>query len=336
MVTASKLRGGQKAAVLVIALGQDIAAKIYPFLSEEEIEDITMELANIGKIENEEIDSVLNEFYEIGVAQRFISTGGVEYAKSVLSKAMGDEKAEDILNRLSTFLQVKPFDLIRKTDASSLINFIHNEHPQTIALILSYLDSSKGAQVVQALEPEKQVDVVKRMALMDQTSPEVIREIERVLEKNLSTLISQEFSQAGGVPALVDILNRVDRATEKAILEKLEEDDPELAEEIKNRMFIFEDIVHLNDRAIQQVLKEVDTKELSLALKGVSEEVLNKITKNLSKRAGAMLVEDMEFMGPVRLKDVEASQQRIVNVIRSLEEAGEIVIVRGGEDELVS
>lgn len=304
-------------------------------MSEEEIEDITMEIANIGKIDNEDIDDVLQEFYEIGVAQNYISSGGVEYARTVLARAMGDEKAEDVLKRLSTFLQVKPFDLIRKTDASSLINFIHHEHPQTIALILSYLDPAKAAQVVQSLEPEKQVDVAKRMALMDQTSPDVIREIERVLEKNLSSLLSQEFSQAGGVPALVDILNRVDRATEKAILEKLEEDDPELAEEIKNRMFVFEDIVHLNDRAIQQVLKEVDTKELSLALKGVTEEVLNKILKNLSKRAGAMLVEDMEFMGPVRLKDVESSQQRIVNVIRSLEEAGEIVIIRGGEDELV-
>lgn len=335
MAPATKFRGGQKAAILVIALGEEVAAKVYPHMSEEEIEDITMEIANIGKIDNEDIDDVLQEFYEIGVAQNYISSGGVEYARTVLARAMGDEKAEDVLKRLSTFLQVKPFDLIRKTDASSLINFIHHEHPQTIALILSYLDPAKAAQVVQSLEPEKQVDVAKRMALMDQTSPDVIREIERVLEKNLSSLLSQEFSQAGGVPALVDILNRVDRATEKAILEKLEEDDPELAEEIKNRMFVFEDIVHLNDRAIQQVLKEVDTKELSLALKGVTEEVLNKILKNLSKRAGAMLVEDMEFMGPVRLKDVESSQQRIVNVIRSLEEAGEIVIIRGGEDELV-
>ena len=335
MTPAAKYRGGQKAAILVIALGEDVAAKIYPHMNDEEIEDITMELANIGKVDSEDIDDVLQEFYEIGVAQNYISSGGVEYARSVLAKAMGEEKAGDVLNRLSTFLQVKPFDLIRKTDASSLINFIHHEHPQTIALIISYLDAGKAAQVVQALEPDKQVDVAKRMALLDQTSPEVIREIERVLEKNLSSLLSQEFSQAGGVSALVDILNRVDRATEKAILEKLEEDDPELAEEVKNRMFVFEDIIHLNDRAIQQVLKEVDTKELSLALKGVSEEVLNKITRNLSKRAGAMLVEDMEFMGPVRLKDVESSQQRIVNAIRSLEEAGEIVIVRGGEDELV-
>ena len=181
MAPATKFRGGQKAAILVIALGEEVAAKIYPHMSDEEIEDITMELANIGKVDNEDIDDVLQEFYEIGVAQNYISSGGVEYARSVLAKAIGEEKAEDVLKRLSTFLQVKPFDLIRKTDASSLINFIHNEHPQTIALILSYLDPSKAAQVVQSLEPEKQVDVVKRMALMDQTSPEVIREIERVL-----------------------------------------------------------------------------------------------------------------------------------------------------------
>jgi len=335
LAQATKLRGGQKAAILIIALGEEISAKIFSHLSEQEIEDITMELANIRNVDNEEIDTVLEEFYDMGVAQRFIASGGVDYARTVLARALGDEKANEVLQRLSTFLQVKPFDLIRKTDASSLINFIHHEHAQTIALILSYLDPVKGAQVIQALEPAKQVDVARRMALMDQTSPEVIREIERVLEKNLSSLLNQEFSQAGGVPVLVDILNKVDRATEKAILEKLEEEDPGLAEEVKNRMFIFEDIVHLNDRAIQQVLKEVDTKELSLALKGVSEEVMNKILKNLSKRAGAMLVEDMEFMGPVRLKDVEGAQQRIVNVIRSLEEAGEIVIVRGGEDELV-
>ena len=335
MAQATKLRGGQKAAILVIALGEEVSAKIFSHLSDQDIEDITMELANIRNVDNEEIDTVLEEFYDMGVAQRFITSGGVDYARTVLSKALGDAKASEVLQRLSTFLQVKPFDLIRKTDASSLINFIHHEHAQTIALILSYLDPVKGAQVIQSLDPTKQVDVARRMALMDQTSPEVIREIERVLEKNLSSLLNQEFNQAGGVPVLVDILNKVDRATEKAILEKLEEEDPGLAEEVKNRMFIFEDIVHLNDRAIQQVLKEVDTKELSLALKGVSEEVMNKILKNLSKRAGAMLVEDMEFMGPVRLKDVESSQQRIVNVIRSLEEAGEIVIVRGGEDELV-
>jgi len=335
LAQATKLRGGQKAAILVIALGEEVSAKIFSHLSDQDIEDITMELANIRNVDNEEIDTVLEEFYDMGVAQRFITSGGVDYARTVLSKALGDAKASEVLQRLSTFLQVKPFDLIRKTDASSLINFIHHEHAQTIALILSYLDPVKGAQVIQSLDPTKQVDVARRMALMDQTSPEVIREIERVLEKNLSSLLNQEFNQAGGVPVLVDILNKVDRATEKAILEKLEEEDPGLAEEVKNRMFIFEDIVHLNDRAIQQVLKEVDTKELSLALKGVSEEVMNKILKNLSKRAGAMLVEDMEFMGPVRLKDVESSQQRIVNVIRSLEEAGEIVIVRGGEDELV-
>jgi len=331
-----KLTGKRKAAVLMAALGKDSAAEIFKFLSEAEVESVTMELANLNKIDNEMIDSVYADFHEIGVAQRFITQGGVDFAKSILEEALGEARAEEVVQRLSTFLQVSPFDFVRHTDPQAISNFIINEHPQTIALVIAYLDSGQASVLMEALDPEKQAEVARRLALLDRTSPEVIREIERVMEKNLSAILSQEFSSAGGVGSLVDILNKVDRGTEKAILEALADRDPELAEKVKNLMFIFEDITHLDDRSVQQVLREVDTKELSLALKGVSEEVAAKVFKNMSKRASTMLQEEMEFMGPVRLKDVEASQQRIVNIIRQLEDQGDIFISKAGEEELIA
>ncbi len=319
----------------MVGLGKEAAAEIYKNLTETEVEDITMELANIGKVDTEAVDDVYQEFYEIGVAQQYISVGGVDYARSILEEALGADRAEEVVAKLSTFLQVSPFDFIRRADPKAISNFIVNEHPQTIALVMAYLNPEQASTLLQSLDPEKQAEVAKRLATLDHTSPEVIREIERVMEKNLAAILSQEFSTAGGVSALVEVLNRVDRATEKAILESLGDRDPELAEQIKNMMFIFEDIVHLDDRAVQQVLREVDTKELSLALKGVNEEVAQKVYHNMSKRAASMLQEEMEFMGPVRLKDVESSQQRIVNIIRQLEDQGEIIIARGSEEELI-
>lgn len=319
----------------MVALGRDSAAEIYKHLTETEVEDITMELANIGKVDSEIVDNVYQDFYEVGVAQQYINMGGVEYARAILEEALGTNRAEEVVAKLSTFLQVSPFDFIRRTDPKAISNFIVNEHPQTIALVMAYLNSEQASTLLQALEPEKQAEVARRLATLDHTSPDVIREIERVMEKNLAAILSQEFSTAGGVSALVEVLNRVDRATEKAILESLADRDPELAEQIKNLMFVFEDIVHLDDRSIQQVLREVDTKELSLALKGVSEEVAQKVYRNMSKRAASMLQEEMEFMGPVRLRDVESSQQRIVNIIRQLEDQGDIIIARGGEEELI-
>jgi flagellar motor switch protein FliG len=331
----TKIPGKRKAAIIMAALGKDSAAEIYKYLSEAEVESITMELANLGKVDNEQIDGVYRDFHEIGIAQRYITEGGVEYARSILEEALGSSRAEEVVQRLSTFLQVSPFDFVRRTDPQAIANFIINEHPQTIALVIAYLEPSQASVLMQALDPEKQAEVARRLALLDRTSPEVIREIERVMEKNLSAILSQEFSSAGGVGALVDILNKVDRATEKAILEALGDRDPELAEQVKNMMFIFEDVIHLDDRSVQQVLREVDTKELSLALKGVSEEVANKVYRNMSKRAASMLQEEMEFMGQVRLRDVEAAQQRIVNIIRMLEDQGDIIITKGGEEELI-
>jgi flagellar motor switch protein FliG len=277
----------------------------------------------------------LEEFQEMMTAQNFITSGGIDYARELLEKSLGSQKAIDIINRLTSSLQVRPFDFIRRTDPAHLLNFIQQEHPQTIALILAYLDPSKASVILQNLPVEIQSDVARRIATMDRTSPDVLREVERVLEKKLSTLSSEDYTAAGGVESIVEILNLVDRSSEKSIIESLEEDDAELAEEIKKRMFVFEDIVLLDDRAIQRVLREVDSQELSKALKSVDVEVQDKVFKNMSKRAAAMLKEDMEFMGPVRLKDVEDAQQKIVASIRRLEDSGEIVIARSGEDELV-
>ncbi len=329
------LTGKQKAAILLISLGPEVSAQVFKHFKDEEIEQLTLEIANIRKVTSDDRGRILTEFHDLLVAKEYISSGGIDYAKSVLEKALGTQKALDIIQRLTATLQVKPFDFIRKTDPSQLINFIQAEHPQTIALIVAYLASEQAAVILSALPPDRQADVAKRIAVMDRTSPEVIREVERHLERKLSTVVSEDFASAGGVQTVVDILNRVDRTTEKTIMESLEIQDPELAEEIKKRMFVFEDIVQLDDRAIQQVLREVDSRDLALALKGSNEEVVAKVQKNMSKRAVDMLKEEMEFMGPVRLRDVEDAQQRIVNVIRKLEEAGEIIVARGGGDEVI-
>ncbi|NOY10057.1 MAG: flagellar motor switch protein FliG [Spirochaetes bacterium] len=330
-----QLSGRQKAAVFLVTLGSEISAEIFKNLREDEIEQLTFEIARLENIEPEERDQVLVEFQELMMAQDFISTGGIDYARELLEKSLGTQKAVDIINRLTSSLQVRPFDFIRRTDPAHLLNFIQQEHPQTIALILAYLEPQKASIILSSLPHEVQSDVAKRIATMDRTSPEVLREVERVLEKKLSTLSSEDYTAAGGVESIVEILNLVDRSTEKTIIESLEEDDPELAEEIKKRMFVFEDIVLLDDRAIQKVLREVDTTELAKALKAVDSEVQDKIFRNMSKRAATLLKEDMDYMGPIRLKDVEESQQKIVSIIRKLEEQGEIVVARAGEDELV-
>lgn len=331
----SQLTGRQKAAVFLVSLGSDVSSEVFKHLREDEIEQLTFEIARLDKVDSEDRDRVLQEFQEMMMAQDFIQNGGIDYARDVLERALGTQKAIDIVNRLTSSLQVRPFDFIRRTDPSHLLNFIQGEHPQTIALILAYLDPQKAAQILSGLNHQIQADVARRIAQMDRTSPDVLREVERVLERKLSTLASEDFTSAGGVDAIVEVLNQVDRGTEKIIIEALEEEDPELAEEIKKRMFVFEDIVLLDDRSIQKVLREVDTQDLAKALKGVDAEVQEKIYRNMSKRAASLLREDMDFMGPIRLRDVEESQQKIVNIIRKLEEAGDIVVARAGEEELV-
>ena len=327
--------GIQKAAILLIALGPERSADIFKHLKEDEMEDLPLEIANTRSVSPQDKEDVLNEFYQICLAQQYIAEGGIGYAKELLDKALGEDRAKEVITKLTASLQVRPFEFVRKTDPSQLLNFIQDEHPQTIAMILSYLTSAQAALVIGALPPEKQADVAKRIAMMDRTSPDVIKEVERVLEKKLSSLVNQDYTIVGGVDAIVNILNTVDRTTEKHIMESLEIEEPELADEIRKKMFVFEDILLLDDRAIQRVLRDVDNADLGVALKAANEEVQNVIFKNLSKRLAAMIKEDMEFMGPVRMKDVEEAQQKVVSVIRKLEDSGEIVISRGGGDEIV-
>lgn len=329
------LAGRKKAAIFLISLGPDLSSQIFKHLPDNEVEKLTLEIANIRKVSPEKRDQVFQEFYQNALANDYITQGGIDYARELLEKAYGDGKAEEIINRLTANLQVRPFDFARKTDPAQLINFIQYEHPQTIALIMAYLDTEQASAVLSALPAELQVDVARRLALMESTSPEVLREVENVLEHKLSTVVTQDYTKAGGVESLVDVLNRVDRATEKTIIETLEVQDPELAEEIKKLLFVFEDIVQLDDRSVQLVLRGVDSHDLALALKGSGEEVMNKIKHNISKRAAQILQEEIDYMGPVRLRDVEEAQQKIVAEIRKLEEQGQIIITRGGRDEVI-
>ncbi len=332
---AEKLGGLQKAAILLIGLGPEKSANIFKYLKEDEIEELTLEIANTRSISPQLKDDVVNEFYQVCLAQQYISEGGIGYAKELLDKALGQDRAEQVITKLTASLQVRPFEFVRKTDPTQVLNFIQDEHPQTIAMILSYLSPNQASLIIGSLEPEKQADVAKRIALMDRTSPDVIKEVESVLERKLASLANQDYTIVGGVDAIVNILNTVDRSTEKHIMETLEVEEPELADEIRKKMFVFEDILLLDDRAIQRVLRDVENSDLAVALKGSNEEVKGAILRNLSKRLAAMIEEDMEYMGPVRMKDVEEAQQKIVAVIRKLEDSAEIVISRGGGDEIV-
>ncbi|AGA70283.1 flagellar motor switch protein FliG [Desulfitobacterium dichloroeliminans LMG P-21439] len=330
-----QLTGIQKTAILMIALGSERSAKVVQHLTEAEIEQLTLEMANVRKISSEQRDKVVDEFYQMCVANDYISQGGIDYARDVLERALGEQRAFEIITRLSTSLKMRPFDLVRRTDPKQLLSFIQGEHPQTIALIMTHLPADKAAILLSSLPQERQADVTKRIALMGRTSPDVLKEIEKILERKISSLAPADYTSSGGIQSVVDILNRSDPGTLKVVMESLEVDDPELAEQVKRQMFVFEDIVMLDDRGIQLVLREVDMKDMALSLKGSNPEVAQKIMANMSARASQNLREDMEFMGPVRLRDVEEAQQRIVKVIRRLEETGAIVISRGGSDEII-
>ncbi|KEH88672.1 MULTISPECIES: flagellar motor switch protein FliG [Clostridium] len=336
MAKEDKLTGVQKAAILFITLGPDAASGIIKKLPDSDIQKITYEIANISSVKQEQRSDILNEFIEMNKAKDYIIEGGFEYARALLGKALGNQRANEILEKVTEATQqYRPFAIARKADAHQLLNVIANEHPQTIALILCYLQAEKAAQIIGELPEDIQWEVAYRVASMDNTSPMVIKEIEKVLNGKLSSVVRTDMTTIGGVETIVDILNQVDRTTEKNITEGLERQDPELAEKIKQSMFVFEDIITMDDVSIQRVLREVETKDLALALKGCSEEVANCIFRNQSKRAAASLKEDIEFLGPVRLMDVEKSQQQIVSIIRRLEDAGEIIISRGGEDAII-
>ncbi|MCB0882575.1 MAG: flagellar motor switch protein FliG [Thermoleophilia bacterium] len=336
MPTDSQISGRQKAAILMVALGERASAEVFKHLRSEEIDELTLEIAGVGSVSQETRTDVLEEMYETAIAQNYITEGGLDYARNILVGALGEEKAAEVLARLSQVIQVSPFEFLRRTDAAQILNVVSNEHPQTVALILAYLPADTAGQVLSALPGELQSEVAMRVALMDRTSPEVIMEIESVLERKLSSVISQDFTSAGGIKALVEVLGQVDRGTEKGILESLEEHNAELADEVRRLMFLFEDIVMLDDRSIQQVLREVDGRDLAVALKGAGDAVSEKILKNMSSRAAENVKEDLQYMGPVRVSQVEEAQQGIVGIIRRLEDAGQIVISRGGDDDLIA
>ncbi len=325
----------QKAAILLISLGPEVAANVYKHLREDEIEQLTLEIATLRKVESEDRNTILQEFHDLAIAEEYISQGGIEYAKEILQKALGSERAISILEKLTATLQVRPFEFARKASAAQILSFIQNEHPQTIALVLSYLDAKQAAAILSELPQPLRSDVARRVAKMDATSPDVVNSIERMLENKLASTTMIDTTSVGGLDAIVQIINDVDRATERSIMETLEVSDPQLAEEIKKKMFVFEDIVMLDNRAIQRVVRDIEQNDLILALRTASEDVREVIFKNLSKRMVETFKEEMEYAGPVRLRDVEEAQQRIVAQIRRLEDMGEIVVARGGGDDVL-
>jgi flagellar motor switch protein FliG len=333
---ASDLPGVRKAAVLLVSLNQDQAAEILKRLPLEAAEEIGREIASLDQVKSDARRDVFGEFYGLALANAYVAEGGLEYAKTLLSKSLNKEEAARIIKLVTQQVQTTPFSFLQKAESENLLTFIQDEHPQTIALILAHLPSQKASEILVGLPGQKQIEVVKRVANMEQTNPEVIKEVERGLEHRLSDIVSQTFEKAGGVDTVAEILNLADRSTEKGIMEGLEAEDPDLVEQIRRLMFVFEDILLVNDKGIQSVLKEVDNDALSLALKTASDELKQKIFKNMSERAAQLIQEDMQYMGPVRVSDVEAAQQKIVDTVRRLEDAGEIIISgRGGEKEMV-
>ncbi|TLS36630.1 flagellar motor switch protein FliG [Pseudalkalibacillus caeni] len=330
-----KFNGMQKAAVLLTSLGPDASVQAFKLMSEREIDKLTLEIAELKKVEKEDRDSVLEEFHQMMLAKDYMSTGGIDYAAGILEKALGGKKSKEVMDRLKSTLKVKPFAFAQKSNPEQILNVLQQEHPQTIALVLSYLDASQSSKILSQLPQEQQADIARRIALMDSTSPEVIAQLEQIIEDKLNASGSRDYNATGGVESIVQVLSGVDRTTERTILSALEENDPKLAEEIKNRMFVFEDIVTLDDRAIRQVISEVEDEDLAVALKVASDDVRDVIFRNMSSRRVETLQEDIEHMGPIRLREVEEAQSRIVMVIRQLEEKGDIVIARGGEDEVV-
>lgn len=332
----SSISGIRKAAILMLSMDPDTSSKMLKHLEAEAVEDITREIASLDIIDPGTSNDVINEFYSMALARRYVEQGGVMFASRLLRKTMSPENASKIIQQIEHQVFQQPFSFLQKTDTSNLLTFIQDEHPQTIALVLAYLPSSKASEILVGLPPAKQIEVVTRIANMQQTNPEVIKEVERGLESRLSGIVSQTLQDVGGVESVAEMLNLSDRSTEKNILEALETEEPELVEQIRRLMFVFEDIILVNDKGIQSVLKETDNEELALSLKTASEDLKDKIFRNMSDRAAQLIKEDMEYMGPVRISDVETAQQRIVDIVRRLEDAGEIIIAgRGGEKEII-
>ena len=335
MMTDNLFTSKEKAAILLITLGKEYSATIYQHLSEEEISDMTLSITTTRRVEPEIRDQIVDEFYEMCLAQKFITEGGIDFAREILEKAMGPDRAEEMIRKLSSSLQVRPFDFIRKVDSNQILNVIHNEHPQIIALVLSYIEPRQSAQIIASLPSEKQTEIISRISTMGTSSAEYVKEAERILERKVTSMGYTDNIAVGGIDTIVDIVNALDRSSEKNILDSLDVSDSELADEIRKRLFVFEDIAKLNNVTIQRVLREINNTDLAVALKMATEDVTKTIFNNISKRLQDMIKDDMEVMGPVRVRDVEEAQQRIVNVIRRLEDSGEIVIARGDGDELI-
>ena len=329
------LTGKQKAAILLISLGPDVSAQVYKHLTEEEIEKLSLEISSVKKVDADLKEDVIEQFHQIVVAQDYISQGGIGYAKTVLEKAFGKQEAASIINRLTSSLQVRPFDFARKADPQQLLNFIQDEHPQTIALVLSYLDPEQSGQILSALPQEMQAEVARRIATMDTTSPEIISEVEQILEQNLSSALTEDYTQTGGIEAVVEVLNGVDRGTEKTIFDALEIQDPELADEIKKRMFVFEDIVTLDNRAIQRVIREVENDDLLLSFKVASEEVKEIVFPTCPSVWQKHLGRKWSTWGRYGYLTWKRRRRELSRTIRRLEETGEIVIARGGGDDII-
>ena len=333
---ATELSGVRKSAIFLLTLDEDVAAEILKRLPASAVEEISREIASRPQTTLEVRHNVFGEFYNLALGDAASNEGGLEYAKQLLRKSLSEEDAKRVINSVTQQVQTTPFSFLQKAESENLLTFIQDEHPQTIALILAHLPPQKASEILVGLPSQKQIEVVKRVATMEQTSPEVIKEVERGLEHRLSDIVSQTFEKAGGVDTVAEMLNLADRSTEKGIMEGLEAEDPDLVEQIRRLMFVFEDILLVNDKGIQSVLKEVDNSELALALKTASQELKDKIFKNMSERAAQLIGEDMQYMGPVRVSDVEAAQQKIVDIVRRLEDSGEIVIAgRGGEKEMI-
>ena len=325
-----------RVAAVIVALGKEEAAEVYKFLKEEEIETISLEVAKLHNVSQEDLQEIVDDFYGLCVTQKVIAEGGVIYARDVLEKAFGPEQARDYMERISQAMQTRPFDFVRKTNYRSLMMIIQNEMPQTIAFILSYAKADQSSKIISELPRDIQLEVVRRIACLESVSPEIVSLVEQVMERRCSSIVSQDFTEIGGVNYVADIMNHTDRATEKHIFEELNKTDPELSENIRKLMFVFEDITILDDMSIQRVLRDVDTQDLAVAIKGSNEEVKNTLLANMSTRARENLLSDIEYLRNVRMRDVEEAQQRIVGVVRALEETGEIVISRGEEDEIIA
>jgi flagellar motor switch protein FliG len=333
---AADLEGITKAAIVLLAVGSERAAKILKSMPTKAVEEVTRELASLGQVPRTLQSEVLQEYYSISLASQFAHEGNLDYAKRLLQASLDPKAAERMMGQIQTQVQRTPFAFLQRAETENLMAFIQDEHPQTIALIICHLPHHKAGEILGGLPMQKQIEVIKRVANMEQTNPEVIREVEKGLESRLSSMLTQSMEKAGGVGTVAEILNLTDRSSEKAIMEGLEAEDPDLVEQIRRLMFVFEDINKVNDKGIQAVLKEVENSELALALKTASEDLKNKIFKNMSERAAQLIKEDMQYMGPVRVSDVEAAQQRIVDIVRRLEESGDVVIEgRGGDAEVL-